>query len=184
MRTRRLPLLFGLACAVTLSAAEPAVAAGKPDPWKPVRFLLGKREGAPEGQPGRGNSVRAYAFTLGNRFIEVRNATDHPPQERNPKGEHHEDRSLFSYDRARMKLVLRQFHLAGFVNHYVLDSVSAVGSTVACASVAPENLPAGFRARETYTRVSDDAFTELFEIAAPGKEFEKYSAARFARTRN
>ena len=89
-----------------------------------------------------------------------------------------------SYDRAAKKLVLRMFTVEGFVNHYVLDSVSADGSTVVFTTVAIENIPAGFRARETYTKVGDDEFNELFEIAEPGKEFGKYSGAHFRRVNN
>lgn len=75
------------------------------------------------------------------------------------------------------------FTVEGFVNHYVLDSVSPDGRTVVFVSAALENIPSGFRARETYTKVSDDEFTELFEIAEPGKEFEKYSGAHFIRVK-
>ena len=50
-------------------------------------------------------------------------------------------------------------------------------------SDAIENIPAGYRARETYTILSDDEFTECFEIAEPGKEFELYSEARLRRIR-
>ena len=183
MKARLLLILFGLACVAVLSAAEPTQPAKKPDPWEPVRFLLGKWEGDSEGEPGKGRSVREYAFVLNNKFIEVRNQSTYPPQDKNPKGEVHEDRSLMSYDRAAKKLVLRMFTVEGFVNHYVLDSVSADGRDLIFTTVAIENIPAGFRARETYTKESDDEFTELFEIAAPGKEFEKYSGVHFHRVK-
>lgn len=183
MKPRLLITFLGLLCAASLEAAEPSPPAKKPDPWEYVRFLLGKWEGDSEGEPGKGKSVREYAFVLGNKFIEVRNQSTYPPQEKNPKGEVHEDRSLMSYDRAAKKLVLRMFTVEGFVNHYVLDSVSADGRVIVFTTVAIENIPAGFRARETYTKISDDEFTELFEIAEPGKDFEKYSGALFRRSR-
>jgi hypothetical protein len=44
-----------------------------------------------------------------------------------------------------------------------------------------ENIPVGYRARENYTILSRDEFTERFEIAEPGKDFELYSEARFKR---
>lgn len=156
----------------------------KPDPWESVRFLLGRWEGGSEGQPGTGRSSREYAFTLNNRFIEVHNRSVYPPQEKNPKGEQHEDRGMMSYDRAVKKLVLRQFHTEGFVNHYVLDSVSDDGRTVVFVSASIENIPTGFRARETYTRTGEDTFTEVFELAEPGKDFEKYSEAHFVRIKS
>jgi hypothetical protein len=180
---RALLILLGLACTAALFGAESTASAKKPDPWEPVRFLLGKWEGESEGEPGTGKSVREYAFTLNSKFIEVRNQSTYPPQEKNPKGEIHEDRSFMSYDRAAKKLVLRMFTVEGFVNHYVLDSVSADGRVIVFTTVAIENIPAGFRARETYTKISDDEFTELFEIAEPGKDFEKYSGAHFLRAK-
>lgn len=183
MHFRLLPALLGAVCSIAMTAAEPVQPARKPDPWEPVRFLLGRWEGDSEGEPGKGKSVREYAFVLNNRFIEVRNSSTYPPQEKNPKGEVHEDRGMISYDRAAKKLVFRQFHTEGFVNHYVLGSVSEDGNTVVFISASLENILAGFRARETYTKVNDDEFTELFEIAEPGKEFEKYSAAHFFRVK-
>jgi len=183
MKPRLLVTLLGLLCAASLAVAEPSPPAKKPDPWEPVRFLLGRWAGDSEGEPGLGKSVREYAFVLNGKFIEVRNQSTYPPQEKNPKGEVHEDRSLLSYDRGAKKLVLCMFTVEGFVNHYVLDSVSADGRTLVFTTVAIENIPAGFRARETYTRISDDEFTELFEIAEPGKEFGKYSGAHFKRAK-
>lgn len=56
----------------------------------------------------------------------------------------------------------------------------AVGP-VARRKQAIENIPAGFRARETYLAHGPDAFDEVFEIAEPGKPFDVYSRARFTR---
>jgi hypothetical protein len=44
-----------------------------------------------------------------------------------------------------------------------------------------ENIPAGWRARETYRIVSADEFVEVFELAEPGKDFELYSEGRYRR---
>jgi hypothetical protein len=44
-------------------------------------------------------------------------------------------------------------------------------------------IPAGWRARETYTILSNDEFTERFELAEPGRDFELYSEARLKRVR-
>ena len=155
-----------------------------PDPWEPMRILLGKWEGDSQSEPGTGKAVREYAFTLNNRFIEVRNRSTYPPQEKNPKGEVHEDRGMMSYDRAAKKLVLRQFHVEGFVNHYVLDSVSPDGRTIVFITAAIENIVPDWRGRETYTVTGDDTFPELFEMSAPGKEFEKYVEIHFRRVKS
>jgi hypothetical protein len=50
-------------------------------------------------------------------------------------------------------------------------------------SEAIENIPAGYRARETHTIVSRDEFTERFEIAEPARDFELYSEAHLKRIR-
>ncbi len=162
-------------------AAEPAAPAAKPDPWAPVRALLGRWEGDVSGEPGHGKAEREYAFVLNNRFIHVANKSVYPPQEKNPKGETHQDQGFISYDRAAKRLVLRQFHIEGFVNHYVLDSVSADGRTIVFVSTAIENIAPGFRARETYRIVSDDEFVETFAIAEPDKDFATYSETHFRR---
>ena len=44
-----------------------------------------------------------------------------------------------------------------------------------------ENIPAGWRARETYKILGPDEFVEVFELAEPGKNFEVYSEARYVR---
>jgi len=86
-----------------------------------------------------------------------------------------------SFDRTRKTFVLRQFHTEGFVNQYVMANTSADGKTIVFTSESIENIPAGYRARETYKLLGPDEFTEVFEIAAPGKEFEVYSEGHFRR---
>jgi hypothetical protein len=46
---------------------------------------------------------------------------------------------------------------------------------------AIKNIPVGFRAKETYLITGENEFTETFEIAEPGKEFEVYSKATLKR---
>jgi hypothetical protein len=155
--------------------------APRPDPWKPVRGFLGKWEGEIQGQPGTGKAEREYRFTLNDRFIQVANKSIYPPQEKNKKGEVHEDLGFLSYDKAAKKLVLRQFHVEGFAMHYVVESISEDGRTLVFATAAIENIAPGWRGRETWRRVSDDEFVETFALAEPGKDFVTYSETRFRR---
>jgi hypothetical protein len=165
-------LLAALAAAQTNSAA---------DPWEPVRFLVGAWDGDVQGQPGKGQSAREYRFVLNNRYLEVRNKSTYSAQPKNPKGEVHEDWGFISCDRVRNRLVLRQFHVEGFVNQYVSEPVSY--GILRFTSEAIENIPAGYRARESYTVTGPDSFIERFELAEPGKDFEIYSETRFRRRR-
>jgi hypothetical protein len=145
--------------------------------WLPLKILIGKWSGESEGQPGKGKYERSYEIVLNKKFIEVKNKSTYLPSKENPKGEVHEDRGFISYDKSRKSFVLRQFHTEGFVNQYKIESISPDKKTIVFISESIENIPAGFRARETYQIVNDNEFTEIFELAEPGKEFEVYSKA-------
>ena len=177
-------LLFAsLAAPSAVQTAVPPNSPKKTDPWQAVRMLLGSWEGDARGEPGSGKSERDYRLTLNDRFVHVSTKTTYPPQEKNPKGEVHEDVGFISYDKAAQKLVLRQFHIEGFVNHYVLDSISEDGRTVVFVTVGIENIPSGWRGREVYQIVSENEFVETFALAEPGKDFATYSETRFRRKR-
>lgn len=170
-----------LAAVLSFAAVLTAQTEAKPDFWKPVRFLAGAWEGDVNGQPGMGKSVREYRFVMNGKYLEVRNKSSYSAQPKNPKGEVHEDWGMISYDRSRKLLVLRQFHVEGFVNQYAADPGGE--GPLRFNSESIENIPAGYRARETYTIIGPNQFVERFEIAEPGKEFEIYCETRFQRMR-
>lgn len=151
------------------------------DVWQPMKYFVGQWEGTGKGKPGESKVQRDYRFVLNGRFLQVQNRSQYAPQPANPKGESHEDWGLISFDKSRKQFVLRQFHVEAFVTQYVVTSVSADGKTIVFTSESIENIPAGWRARETYRIVSDDEFTETFELAGPGKEFEVYTENRLRR---
>lgn len=171
----------GFLLLAALAFAAAAADAPQSDPWQPVRFLVGRWKGTVQGESGNGTVTRSYEFTLGNRFIEERNVSTYPAQERNRKGEVHEHRSFISFDKLRKKLVLRQFHQEGFVNTYVLNAAESTSTVLVFDSEGFENLDAGYRARETYEVYSSDEFVETFEVAEPGKRLDLYSRTRFTR---
>jgi hypothetical protein len=169
--------------AATARPAEAAVKAPTPDRWAPFRRLVGAWEGTNRGQPGAGTVRREYRFALRERFIEVRNTSTYPPQEKNAKGEVHEDVGFLSLDRTRQAYVLRQFHVEGFVNTYVVPVAQAGQGSIVLTSEAIENLPPGWRARETYRFTGSDELVEVFEVAEPGKDFTIYSESWLKRVR-
>jgi hypothetical protein len=172
--------------AVMLALAAAGVARPQPpkaaEPFAPVAFLVGRWEGTSEGQPGKGTLRREYERVLNGRFIRIRNRSDYPVQDKNPRGEIHEDEGYFSFDRARQKLVLRQFHGEGFVNQYVQDD-GATPTRISFTTESIENIPAGWRARETYVVQGPDAVEEIFELAESGKPFDVYSRAQLRRVK-
>lgn len=169
-----------LCCLLSVSSQAGASQATTSSRLSAVQPLVGKWQGTSEGQPGTGTVTREYRAILRDRFIEETNRSEYAPQEKNPKGEIHEHRSFFSFDNARKSVVFRQFHAEGFVNQYVLEPTTEPGVFV-FVSEAIENIPKGYRARETYIFIGANEFEEVFEIAEPGKDFELYSKARLKR---
>jgi len=165
-----------LAFAVPVAAQQPTGT----DRFAVISSLIGKWAGTTEGRPGTGTVEREYERALGSRFIRVRNRSTYPPQEKNPKGETHEDEGFVSFDNARKRLVFRQFHVEGFVNTYVQQPDTPPG-TVVFVTEAIENIPSGYRARETYILRGPDEIEEVFELAEPGQDYSVYSRTKLKR---
>lgn len=165
------------------SAATSAVQSKPPaNELSQLDVFIGRWEGTSEGQPGNSSVEREYTRLFGSRFVQVRHRSVYKPQPKNPKGETHEDFGVFSFDSARKRMILRQFHTEGFVNQYVSDPSAPPGS-LTFTTEAIENIPAGWRARERYTILGENEIVEVFELAEPAKEFELYSRTRLKRVR-
>lgn len=158
-----------------------APAQQRPDAWQPFRYFVGSWTGTGEGQPGTSKVDREYRFILNGRFLQETNRSVYEPQQKTPNGEVHEDTGIMSFDRSRKKFVFRQFHVEGFVNQYASEAVPPEAKTVVFTSEAIENIPSGWRARETYKILGPDEFEAVFELAEPGKGFELYSRSRLKR---
>lgn len=174
-------MLTALLLILALPAVSFTQADKSADVWKPLNFFVGSWEGTGKGQPGNSKIERQYQYVLNGKFLQSRNKSVYPAQQANPKGEVHEDWGLLSYDRTRGQFVLRQFHVEGFVIHYVFDREPSDGKMMRFLSESIENIGAGWRARETYRIVNADEFSETFELAAPGKDFEVYTESQFKR---
>jgi hypothetical protein len=149
----------------------------KPLGLERLDFLIGTWRGTSTGEPGEGTGQRECARILNGRFLECTSTATYPPQKANAKGEVHADRAIFSYDKRTKKLRLRQFHGEGFINTY------AEGQSLVFETSEIENIPEGWRARETYKQLTPDSWQETFELAAPGKEFTVYSTSTLERVK-
>jgi hypothetical protein len=147
-----------------------------------MRRFVGEWSGTTSGEPGDGTVARKYAFVMNGRFIHETNTSRYPPQEKNKAGEVHEHWGMFSFDKARKLLVLRQFHIEGFVNTFRQVTAPEGRATLVFESEAFENFSNSWKARESYEFVSDDEFIETFELAPPGKPFQVYSRNHFKRS--
>jgi hypothetical protein len=174
------PLLVLIGTSAGL-AQSPRASANPAETWAPLRFLVGTWEGTSSGKPGNGTVQREYRLVLRDRFIEGRATSTYPPQEKNPKGEVHEDIAYISYDRSSKAFKMRQFHVEGFVTEYIATATGP--AEIVFTSVNLENIPAGWQARETWRITGAESFVEVFELAEPGKDFAVYSETRLTRRR-
>ena len=144
------------------------------DIWGPLRYFEGSWKGHDTGRAGVGEGYRAYEFIMNGTFFYCQNTSTFGPQEKNPKGEIHENWTFFSYDKGRKEFIVRQFNGEGFVNQFVADSISTDGRFFRFISESSENAPPGLRARLTYIIKDKDHFEESFEIAMPKSDFSEW----------
>ena len=147
------------------------------DPWQVFRLLEGHWSGEIAGRLGTGQGVRRYRFIHDGTFVEMRHTSVRPPQEKSPRGDHHKELAIFSYDRDREALILREFLVEGFVNQYVCD---VEPTRFRCTTESVENGP-DMKARLTIDVADAWNFTETFEIAGAGKDLEVFFANRWTR---
>lgn len=143
--------------------------------WIPFKSFIGTWKGDGVSESGKGKYERSYQWIYNGTFIEIHNKSTYEPSTYNPKGEVHEDLGYFSYDKVRKTFVLRQFHIEGFVNQYVLDSISPDKKTITFKTEAIENIPEGWQAKERYRIINEDVIEETFLLAQPGENFTVYS---------
>lgn len=177
--TRRL-IGLGLVAGTTACATAQTDGDSEPSPALDPRLsalsrFVGRWRGTAEGEPGTGTVERTYAPILAGKFIEERNTS------RYASGEIHQHLGFWSFDRGRSRFVFRQFHQEGFVNQFVAATPDFVDGRLVADSESIENIPPGYRARETYLFTSADAFEDIFEIAEPNADFQRYSHNRFTR---
>jgi hypothetical protein len=165
------------ACASASATSDPVAAATPPLDQRltPLSNFVGRWRGTVSGEPGTGTVERTYTPILQGKFIEERNESNYV------SGEVHHHIAYWSLDRRRGRFVLRQFHQESFVNQFVASTADFAESRLVMESESIENIPPGFRARETYVFNGADAFEEIFEIAEPSAEFTLYSHNRFER---
>jgi len=152
--------------------AAPANPTTGEDRWEPLRWFVGTWEGTGTGPGGASSVERSYELVLGDRFLFTKNRSVFEPKEGEPAGETHEDWGLFSIDDNRDAVVLRQFHVEGFVNRYVLEDRSEDRKTLTFTTEEIENFQPGWRARITLRLVDEDTFEERFWLEPPEGSFQ------------
>ena len=161
-------------CATVAGAAEPAK-----DGLAELRWMQGEWRGVGEGDPGTSGSERHVDSYLGNKYIRATGRSVYPKQDKSPKGEVHEQLNLWSFDRARSVIVMREFDTLGFVCTYVLDKAASAPDRWVLVAESLENVPKGWKARYVITRKAEDEYHEMLELDPDGKGFQPYVTNRF-----
>lgn len=146
----------------------------KTDVWQPFKFLEGRWVGQGDGLVGVSTVVQEYQFVLGKKYLQMKTRSVFKPQEKNPEGEVHEDMGMFSYDHFRKTFVLRGFYIEGFVNQYVLESISEDKKAITFVTEAVENAPPGTKAKLIFKIIAKGEIEQSFHVAFPGKDFSCY----------
>ena len=157
----------------------PSVGRSAEDNLAPIASILGDWTGVGEGSPGVSSTTRLAERALDNRYIMVRGRSVYPKQEKNKKGEIHTQIDMWSYDKQRKVIVLRQFDNLGFVSTYVEDRSARARGRIVLVSEHLENVPAGWKARYTLEFKEADTYHELFELDPDGKGFKPYVTSNF-----
>jgi hypothetical protein len=165
-----------------LALAPAAVPArdGESDRLAAVAWLVGDWEGVGEGQGGISASSRRAVRTRNGHFIRIEGRSVYPKQDKNKSGEVHASLDLWSYDRQRKLLVMRQFDSLGFVSTYVQDPAASASGRVVLVSERIENAHPGWKTRYTYIYRAPNEYQELFELDM-GKGLQPYVTNRFLR---
>ena len=159
-------------------SAQDSIAVEK---WGSLTILIGKWEGEGIGKWGESNLFREYEYLMGGTYIIGKNKSTYEKQEKNPKGEIHDNWGIFSYDKRKAKYVLRQFHAEDITNTYSLDSLKLFEGIYEFESESIENFNEGWKAKEVYKILNHDEFIEIFYLSGPGKEYQEYVRNTFRR---
>ena len=161
------------ASTAAVSAEEEQAAAEnveKTDPWAPFRLLEGKWEGAVDGIFGQGTARRSYELILDGKYVLMRHASVRLPQEKSPKGDHHREMAVYSFDSEREAIVMRAFIVEGYVLRYTCE---VEPKRFVCNTESVEG-GTGMQARLTIEIADGYRFDETFELASPGQELKVF----------
>jgi hypothetical protein len=158
-----------LIIAISLIAFSPAFSQ---DRFSKFDFLIGGWQGMETGIAGDGIGFRTYDYELNNNYIVQHNQSSFPKTEKQPMGEVHRDFSIISFNSNDSSIILREFHVEGFTNIYLLDKELSNGSSFVFLTREIENNPGNWKARLTINKISDTEFNESFDIATDGVNFK------------
>jgi hypothetical protein len=131
------------------------LSAQRPDPWKPLQFLMGEWVGEGSGSPGDGAGGCSFDFDLQRNVMIRKNYAVYPTFR-------HDDLMVVYLDPESKAVKAIYFDNEGHVIHYTVepgaDSVKFVSEQY----------------RMTYRKTGEDKLSLDFDMAPPGKPFANY----------
>ena len=172
-------VLLVLGVVILLTPASFGVPEPSPDPWAPIRYLLGEWEGADIGKEDSSRIVQEYRFALGGKFVRSATHAEFDPAEAGVEPEVHEDVGYLSFDADRGLIIFRQFHSEGFVNTYALER--ATEDSLIFVSESTEG-SSGSRVRLRYWLSGADEFVQELDLAPPERSYFTYKRMKMVRS--
>lgn len=170
-------LALGVSSDAAQEAREALGVTAAVDPWGPLRLLEGSWEGAIDGRLGQGVGRRRYELLFDDLYLVARHTSVRLPQEKSPRGDHHRELAVYSYDREQKTIVLREFMSEGYVLRYACD---VDPKRLVCLTESVES-GSGMKAKLTIEIADRYRFVETFELASPGQELAIYFTNEWTR---
>ncbi|WP_163714567.1 hypothetical protein [Mangrovibacterium lignilyticum] len=140
-------------------------------PFEKLSFLYGNWEGTGSGFGNNQSTITAsYQPIMDSTYIEFVNDSKFDPTAQNPAGEHHTDKGMISYDKARKQIVIRQFNSEGYINQYVLVNSLSTANLLVFQTEIIENFMPGGSAKWTIEKKSDEEIETNFYVTFPGRD--------------
>ena len=109
------------------------------------------------------------------KYLQMKTKAVFTHQDSNLSGEVHEDLGFFSYDQARKKIILRQLHIEGYVNTYILEKIPQIGEAFVFVSEHLENAPPSMKAKEVFKLTDENTMEQSFYLSMSEDNFQCYS---------
>jgi len=147
-----------------------AQAPSKPDPWRPLEFLVGNWVGEGGGGPGQGSGEFSFSWDLQKMVLVRHNFAEYPATKDKPAYRHDDLMVIYKDDSGKLRA--DYWDNEGHVIHYAVEQPGP--DAVQFVSNEKE----GPNYRLTYAKIAGNAVKITFEIAPPGKPFAAYIEAR------
>ena len=170
LNKRNIVLLF---CVLTFSG----MASAQKNPLERLDFLIGDWVGTGKGYNNTQSKVEiSFYYIMKGKFIEMDSESRFAPVGKNDKGQFHQEKGFFSYDKDRKQIVYRQFSNDGYVNQYYLNDTISTAHTLVFDSEKTENFIPDGKARWIIQKEGDHQLSTSFNVAFPGQSFVSFGS--------